>query len=132
MASSLLRIVALTPAALRVTLSGGAVYGSVKYGVWTDSKESREKLERLKNSMEREIQYPQPQATWKSQKVKSMSYSQKGGVSMAKECIASLMHAMVVVINFNARLDYRHDHVLIVILQTTYSLFYSPSAHVKH
>ena len=65
--ASLLKLGALIPAALRVTLSGGAVYGSVKYGVWTDSKNSPEKLERLKKSVEREMEYPK--TTWKFQKV---------------------------------------------------------------
>ena len=63
----LLKMGSLVPTAVRVALSGGAAYGTVKYGVWTDSSQSREKLERLKNSVEREIQYPQ--ATMKTHKV---------------------------------------------------------------
>ncbi len=58
----------LIPTALRVAVSGGAAYGSVKYGAWTDSRESQEKLNRLMKSVETEIEYPQ--AT-KSRKVAS-------------------------------------------------------------
>lgn len=63
----LLRLGALVPTAIRVAVPGGAVYGSAKYEVWADSKESREKLDRLRNSVEREIEYPQ--MTGKYQKV---------------------------------------------------------------
>lgn len=54
----LLKYGSLIPIAIRVTLSGGAVYGSVKSGIWTDSSQSREKLDRLKQSMHKELEYP--------------------------------------------------------------------------
>lgn len=42
--------------AIRVSLAGGAAYGSVKVGVWSqDTQDSREKLDML----QREIEYPQ-------------------------------------------------------------------------
>lgn len=46
----------LIPLALRVSLAGGAAYGTVKVGAWSDGKESRERLEQLQNR--REIEYP--------------------------------------------------------------------------
>lgn len=48
--------------AIRVTLSGGAMYGTVRAGAWSDSGNSQEKLEQLQQSLEgiREIEYPTP------------------------------------------------------------------------
>ena len=56
--SFVFRIVAMVPAALRAGTAGGAVYGTAKLGVWSDSSESKEKLDRLRTWTDREIQYP--------------------------------------------------------------------------
>ena len=59
MAATFLKL--LVPAGLRLRVTGGAAYGTVKYGIWCDdSSESREKLERLKRSTQRERVYPPP------------------------------------------------------------------------
>ena len=56
-AGALLRYVRLLPLALRVTLAGGATYGTVKLGTWSDSTtEGRETLQRIKQNV-REIEY---------------------------------------------------------------------------
>ena len=48
------RMVGLIPTAVRVGVSGGAAYGSAKMGVWSDSTETKEKLD----IVQREIHYP--------------------------------------------------------------------------
>ena len=49
----------LIPLAVRIALASGTAYGTVKYNVWsTDSSQSQEKLEKLKSSVQREIEYP--------------------------------------------------------------------------
>ena len=51
-----LKYIRLIPMAIRVSLAGGAAYGTVKVGVWSqDTQASREKLDLL----QREIEYPQ-------------------------------------------------------------------------
>ncbi len=54
----LLKYGSLVPLAVRLGLATGTAYGTVKYNVWTDSSQSKEKLEKLKNSVKREIEYP--------------------------------------------------------------------------
>ena len=50
-----LRMLRLVPAAVRVSVAGGAAYGSVQAGMWSPrTKDSREKLDQL----QREIHYP--------------------------------------------------------------------------
>ena len=50
-----LRMLRLVPAAVRVSVVGGAAYGSVQAGMWSPrTKDSREKLDQL----QREIHYP--------------------------------------------------------------------------
>ena len=50
-----LRVLKLVPGAVRVSVAGGAAYGSVKVGMWsTRTRDSREKLDQL----QREIHYP--------------------------------------------------------------------------
>ena len=56
--AALLKYGSIIPLAIRVGLSGGAVYGTVKSGVWSDNSQSQERLERLKQSMHRELEYP--------------------------------------------------------------------------
>ena len=58
--ASLFRYIRLVPAAVRLTLAGGAAYGTVKVGAWSDSSESREKLDKVQESLHniREIEYP--------------------------------------------------------------------------
>lgn len=51
------RTLTLVPTALRVGLAGGAAYGTTKMGVWSDSSDSQETLDKLK-AVKREIQYP--------------------------------------------------------------------------
>ena len=60
----LVHIVRMVPAALRVTLAGGAAYGSLRAGVWKDSSESREQLDSVQDSLHRlrEIEYTQTPA----------------------------------------------------------------------
>jgi len=49
----------LIPLALRVTLAGGATYGTIKAGAWSDGKESKERLEQFQQSLPmREVEYP--------------------------------------------------------------------------
>ena len=47
-----------SPLAVRIFVAGGAGYGTVKYGIWSDSSKSREKLDQIKHSVQREIEYP--------------------------------------------------------------------------
>lgn len=50
-----LRVIKLVPAAVRVSVAGGAAYGSIKVGMWSPrTEDSREKLDQL----QREIHYP--------------------------------------------------------------------------
>ena len=67
--ATLLKYGSLIPVAIRVALSGGAVYGSVKSGIWSDSSQSPEKLERLKQSVQKEIEYPKTVLKYSSSKV---------------------------------------------------------------
>lgn len=55
-----LRVGSLLPIAVRVLVTGGAAYGSVRVGVWEDSSKSRETLENWRRSLRdmREIEYP--------------------------------------------------------------------------
>lgn len=69
MAALLKYCVAAIPAAVRVAISGGAIYGSAKYGVWTDSSESRERLDRLIQSTQRELEYPKKVFKYKKVRV---------------------------------------------------------------
>ena len=52
--------VRLIPTAVRVALAGGVTYGTVKVGAWSDSSDSREKLDKVQESIQsvREIEYP--------------------------------------------------------------------------
>lgn len=52
------RTLALIPTALRIGVAGGAAYGTAKVGVWSDSTESREKLEQINQAVQKEIHYP--------------------------------------------------------------------------
>ncbi len=54
----LLKYGTLIPLAVRLALATGTAYGTVKYNVWSDSSQSREKLEKLKASVQTEIEYP--------------------------------------------------------------------------
>ena len=54
----LLKYGTLIPLTVRLAVAGGAAYGTVKYNVWSDSSQSKEKLEKLKASAQAEIQYP--------------------------------------------------------------------------
>ena len=54
------RTIRLVPTAIRVTVAGGVTYGTVKAGAWSDSSDSREKLDKVQESISnlREIEYP--------------------------------------------------------------------------
>ncbi|XP_064388566.1 uncharacterized protein LOC135336624 [Halichondria panicea] len=54
------RTLRLVPTAIRVTVAGGVTYGTVKAGAWSDSSDSREKLDKVQESISnlREIEYP--------------------------------------------------------------------------
>ena len=65
--AALLKYGKLIPLAIRVGVAGGVGYGTVQSGIWSDSSKSREKLDRLKESMQKEIQYP---ASYKKMMVK--------------------------------------------------------------
>ena len=54
------RTISLVPMAIRVTVAGGVTYGTVKAGAWSDSSDSREKLDKVQESISnlREIEYP--------------------------------------------------------------------------
>ena len=54
------RYIRLIPTAIRLTLAGGVTYGTVKVGAWSDSSDSREKLDKVQESFQsvREIEYP--------------------------------------------------------------------------
>ncbi len=54
------KTIRLVPAAIRITMAGGVTYGTVKAGAWSDSSESREKLDNIQESLSnmREIEYP--------------------------------------------------------------------------
>ena len=51
------RIGRMVPLAVRLTLTGGAAYGTVNAGLWSDSAQSQDALTKLKVSW-REIEYP--------------------------------------------------------------------------
>lgn len=56
-----LRYARIVPLTIRISLAGGAAYGTVKVGAWSESTEqSREKLHHLRESWQnaREIEYP--------------------------------------------------------------------------
>ena len=63
--ASLFGYIRLIPTAVRLTLAGGAAYGTVKVGAWSDSSESREKLDKVQESLHniRELEYPPINAT---------------------------------------------------------------------
>ena len=60
--AALFRYGRLVPAAVRIILAGGVSYGTVKAGVWSDSTQSREKLDKLSNVYE--IEYPKSWVRW--------------------------------------------------------------------
>ena len=74
----IIRLARLVPLAVRLSLAGGAAYGSAKVGVWSDSSGSQDKLRKVRESwpIEREIEYPtvspQPEP-WRS--AASVSFS---------------------------------------------------------
>lgn len=47
----------MIPLAVRLSLTGGAAYGTAKVGLWSDSAQSQDALRKLKGSW-REIEYP--------------------------------------------------------------------------
>ena len=59
------RYARLIPLAVRISLAGGTVYGTAKVGVWSDSSESQEKIEKIRESWQnvREIEYPPPSSS---------------------------------------------------------------------
>ena len=56
----LIKFARLVPLAVRLSLAGGAAYGTAKVGVWSDSSGSPDKLRKVRESwlIEREIEYP--------------------------------------------------------------------------
>ncbi len=54
------KTIRLVPTAIRITMAGGVTYGTVKAGAWSDSSDSREKLDKVQESIGnmREIEYP--------------------------------------------------------------------------
>ena len=60
----ILKLARLIPAAVRISLAGGAAYGTATFGVWSDSSESKDKLKQVRESWSNlyELEYPQQSA----------------------------------------------------------------------
>ena len=59
----ILKLGRLIPIAVRISLAGGAAYTTTTYGVWSDSSESKDKLQNVRESWLNlyEIEYPSTQ-----------------------------------------------------------------------
>lgn len=51
-------LVAAASRVLLASLAGGAGYASVRAGVWSDGKTSKEKLDTMRDQLREEIYYP--------------------------------------------------------------------------
>lgn len=78
------RIGRMAPLAVRLSLTGGAAYGTVNAGLWSDSVQSQDALKKLKGSW-REIEYPTI-ATHSSDNVSVRTYT----------CTRSVLHRLCV------------------------------------
>lgn len=58
MIMAMFKYLSIFPAALRIGLAGGAAYGTVRAGVWSDSSKSGEKLERIEQATRKVLLYP--------------------------------------------------------------------------